>query len=230
MDSIELRQKPTEYYEEIQNKKLTIRDSLYSPVGNLLKIKRINGDNYCKALVVKLVSDVCRFFNFNRNLNEEQMVQTVNLVIECYPDFTIEDFVRCFKGMKTGKYGKFYEGMDGAKILNCLESYGIERDNEIIEFRRNQSNEQKKSDKYMFNDLILPVLKNVSSKIEEKKIDVKVREKTESEILIQEWFKLFDKIHYKQEGKHDSCGLRMVEYNNKIVDINKFINLKIEEK
>lgn len=230
---INSKAKLTEYYGA--NKQYSIAEVLNSPFGSLRRIIREHGETFTKALLVKLVLDVNKFFNYNRTINEPQCIQTVALILECYPDYTIEDFIRCFKNMKLGRYGKFFEGMDGNKILDCLEQYGVEKENEIIEFRKKQSEEAKSSSKEI-NEALLPILKDVVKKLdasEKPKEQKPPRELTESEKLFNGWFAEFDTLYYQQQDdKHRKVmrgSIRMVKYNDKIMDCNKFIEVKLEE-
>ncbi len=131
--------------------------------------------------------------------------------------------------MKLGKYGKFFEGMDGGKILDCLEKYGVEKENEIIEFRAKQSQENKLSSKEI-NEALLPVLKNVVSKLDvsEKKIIPKpIREKSDNEKRFDSWMRQFDKIHLRQE--HTLGGVRFVKRYGKMLNINSFLEYKLNQ-
>lgn len=225
------KQKLTEFYEAKVKTALTIHDVIGSPFGSLRRIEKNYGEAVCKALLVKLVADVSKFFNYNRNLNQNQGIQTVNLIVECFPDYTIEDFIRCFKNMKTGKYGKFFEGMDGGKIIDCLELYGIDQANEIIELRRQESERHKQEGRELIqNDIILGALKNAVQKLDANKKPVtenKPREKTESEKMFQRWISNFDKIYQRQNPFGQ--GLKFVKRSGKMMDINEFLEHKIEQ-
>lgn len=226
------RQRLTEYYGA--NKQYTIAEVLNSPFGSLSKIVREHGEQICRALLVKLVIDVTKFFNYNRTINEQQCTQTVSLALECFPDYTIEDFIRCFKNMKMGKYGKFYEGMDGNKILECLEQYGVDKANEIYEFRRKESNEYKLASNEI-GEALLPVLKKVVEKLDAKeKIKApsvpKVRERTENEKRFDKWIEQFETIYSQRPIKPGgSKAIKFIKRYGKIMDINTFLNYKLEQ-
>jgi len=76
-------------------------------------------------------------------MNIDQVSETADLIIDLYPIFMPDDFVLCFKNIKTLKYGKMMEGIDGSKILEMIRQYDIERDESIIEIREKESQKYK---------------------------------------------------------------------------------------
>ena len=60
-------------------------------------------------------------------MGQEQLVQTIQLIIEDFYYFNIEDFKLCFNNAKRGKYGKIYDRIDGNVIYGWIEAYANER-------------------------------------------------------------------------------------------------------
>lgn len=60
-------------------------------------------------------------------MGQEQLVQTIQLIIEDFYYFNIEDFKLCFNNAKRGKYGKVYDRIDGNIIYEWLQKYSEER-------------------------------------------------------------------------------------------------------
>lgn len=160
-------------------------------------------------------------------MNGDQVIQTRNLIIECYPYFTPEDFVRCFKNIKTLKYGKLYEGFDGSKLLDAMAQYDIERDNEIMEYRKYES-EKWKQETPLMSDQVLEILKK-HAKEPEPKIKV-VREESESGKLTKKYMKEFDDLFTKQTDKIIYREpIRFVDYKEKKMSRDQYMNARWDE-
>lgn len=69
-------------------------------------------------------------------MGQEQLVQTIQLIIEDFYYFNIEDFKLCFNNAKRGRYGKVYDRLDGNVIYEWLETYSKER----VQFAYPESN------------------------------------------------------------------------------------------
>ena len=56
-------------------------------------------------------------------MNENQAMQTVELIIKNYYYFSLEDFKLCFENGKLGKSIKIYDRIDGSIIFDMLNKY-----------------------------------------------------------------------------------------------------------
>lgn len=92
---------------------------------SIVKIKKFCGLKYVQAILAIAITDLCNFFNINKNMSVEQIGQTVNFIIETYPlnCLTIADIKLCFNKIKQGHYGKIYDRLDGGVILDALNVY-----------------------------------------------------------------------------------------------------------
>lgn len=98
----------------------------------LLTIKNLNGfygHAKTQAQLAIAITDLCNFFNINKNMNVEQIADTVNFIIDTYPIncLTLADVKLCFSWIKSGKYGQIYDRMDGGVILTALHKYFEQR-------------------------------------------------------------------------------------------------------
>lgn len=57
-----------------------------------------------------------------------QVAETINMIIDAYPHYTIYDFKLFFKLAKLGNYGEVYGRIDGSVILSWLRKYDLYRD------------------------------------------------------------------------------------------------------
>lgn len=60
-------------------------------------------------------------------MGQDQLVQTIRLIVEDFYYFNVEDFKLCFNNAKRGKYGKVYDRIDGNVIYEWLQKYSEER-------------------------------------------------------------------------------------------------------
>lgn len=113
----------------------TYRDVITSQTKALSGIKREAGDEYVKALISYAIVDLVEFFNVGKSMSEAQVVQTVNLILETYILYKPEDFALCFKKAKMGAFGKVYDRIDGAVILEWLAAYDQGRTEFAVEIQ-----------------------------------------------------------------------------------------------
>lgn len=196
-------------------------------MGSLSKIERVGGKQYAGAIVVALIIDLIQFFNLNRTMDATQITQTADLIVECYSYMMPEDFVRCFKNIKMLKYGKLYEGIDGSKIIEFIEIYSLERDEEITNLRKEESKKFKEESRQV-SGVIYEVLVSINEKFKNNQIE-KQKEitRTEQHKLIAGYFREFDKLCKAQQN--DLEGIRVVKYASKVLSQEQYIKYRLKE-
>ena len=102
-------------------------DALKSLTPPLAVVRKEYGEQSLQAILVIILNDVIKFFNVGKTVGQEQLVQTIRLIIEDFYYFNIEDFKLCFNNAKRGFYGKVYDRIDGNIIYEWLEKYSEER-------------------------------------------------------------------------------------------------------
>lgn len=78
--------------------------------------------------MVKWMNNFLDFYSTNGTMDAMQVAETINLIIDAYPHYTIYDFKLFFKLAKLGYYGEVYGRMDGSVILSWLRKYDVQRD------------------------------------------------------------------------------------------------------
>ena len=76
-------------------------------------------------------------------MDAEQMADTINLVLEAYPHYTIYDLKLFFKMAKLRSFGQTYGRIDGDVILGWMKEYDKRRDGKAQDMSISQSNEYK---------------------------------------------------------------------------------------
>lgn len=165
-------------------------------------------------------------------MNAVQLNQTIAIILECYPHYKIEDFVRFFKNVKKLQYGKLYEGLDGGKIMDMLHQYDQERESEIEEYHRKKNSLYKEESK-TFNEHIVKAMRQFAEKPEPKKEVPQTtitRQRTAQEKIIDGWMEEFEHLYRKEfNNKVDRQPIRMITIKGKPTDINAFLNQKLED-
>lgn len=206
----------------------SISDVVTSKAGSLATIADECGTEQARAMVVYLITDLCGFFNVPRNMDAKQVGQTTLLIFDCYPHFTPEDFIRCFDNIKKLKYGKIYESMDGAKILEFMAQYDEERSSEIRSYYEKQATE-KRSKPLEVSDDFLKLLKDVTEKLNKPKVIAIVkRERTPEEKILDAYIVEFEEL-YKKQDLGDFPSIRLVTYKKKKLSVSEYVNLRFEE-
>lgn len=90
-------------------------------------IRKYYGNAGLNAFLSIAIIDVIEFFNVGKTMGQDQLVQTVQLIVEDFYYFNVEDFKLCFNNAKRGKYGKIYDRIDGNIIYEWLQKYSEER-------------------------------------------------------------------------------------------------------
>lgn len=90
-------------------------------------IRKHYGDTGLNAFLSIAIIDVIEFFNVGKTMGQNQLVQTILLIVEDFYYFNVEDFKLCFSNAKRGKYGKIYDRIDGNVIYEWLTNYSNER-------------------------------------------------------------------------------------------------------
>ena len=112
---------PEQYFKSLKPRELT--DAINSISPGLSVYRKYSGETKSRALVVLFLSDLVKFFNVGKAMNDIQMAQTADLILEEFYYLNIEDFKLCFNMAKSGKFGKVYDRIDGQVIMDWLSMY-----------------------------------------------------------------------------------------------------------
>lgn len=65
--------------------------------------------------------------------NEEELIFTVRTLIDEFPVMKVEEFKIVFDWIKQGKFGKLYERLKTAEIVDCIRKYEGEHRAQLLE-------------------------------------------------------------------------------------------------
>ena len=92
---VALKTSPEQYCKMLRPK--TIEDVFLSSEPAIGTITKILGETKSRAAVVFLLADALEFFNATETMSDVQVAITVDLIMEEYPYFKMDDLNLCFK-------------------------------------------------------------------------------------------------------------------------------------
>jgi len=122
---------PLRAYQKFNEIKTTT-DAIKSQSLSLAKIKKESGEEYTMAYIIKWIIATNEFINVKNKQTPDQIKLTARYILQDYYYFKISDIYLIFTNAQKGRYGQFYDSIDGSKILSWFESYAKER-SEIAE-------------------------------------------------------------------------------------------------
>lgn len=102
-------------------------DILKSGMPSIATVKRKFGDDFIQAYIEGWVVNIREFINVGKKMTDEQTRETAILIVDEYYNMNLADINMIFKNAKLGKYGKYYDRLDGQIILSWFEQHFSER-------------------------------------------------------------------------------------------------------
>jgi hypothetical protein len=98
-----------------------------SETPSIARIKKHHGEESTISFIALWIADLNISLNIKNTMGVDQIEECAFFILDDYYYLTMADFKLFFTGIKKGKYGKTYESLSMAKILEWLESYVINR-------------------------------------------------------------------------------------------------------
>lgn len=202
------------------------------PIGLLTKLVN-NGDVMVKALIVHAITDLNNFLNFQNIMTVPQITETALMILSDYNALKIEDIRVCFNNGKKGHYGQLYGRIDGQIIMLWLQQYSTDRTNEYLRIK-DFNEKQALNKKIEASEVniegqkrVAEVMREALKSVEVPKVEKPVREKTESEKLIQRFINQFQKIAIKRGLDSDTKYIFMYK---KPITCEEYLHIKVKQK
>lgn len=109
-------------------------------------VKKVYGDDFAQAYIETWIVNISEFVNIGKNMNENQIYETAQMILDSYPYFTLADINLIFKKAKKGDFGQIYDRLDGQIIFSWFTKYNSLRCSEAEEQSINQANSFKERD------------------------------------------------------------------------------------
>jgi len=110
-----------------------IKDAVESESVSLAVLKKQTSEESTIEYIILWISRLNKFLNISRKMTFEQMQKTSQYILQDYYYLKQSDLYFVFSQAEKGRYGKFYDCLDGAKILSWFEKYDIERANYVYD-------------------------------------------------------------------------------------------------
>lgn len=115
-----------------------------SSCKSLAYIKKHEGIAPVQKILKTAIDQLQTYFSLDRVMTPYQIEMTVEIIDENFYYFSPDDFRKCFRGAMSGKYGKIYNRLDGAVIMEWLRAYDIERTELIVKEQMQKNKEEAK--------------------------------------------------------------------------------------
>lgn len=89
-------------------------------------VKRF-GYGFTQAYIEGWIVNLREFVNVGKQMTDQQTMDTAILILDEYKSLTIADINYIFNSAKKGKYGQFYDRLDGQMILGWFDKHFSER-------------------------------------------------------------------------------------------------------
>lgn len=197
----------------------------------MVRLQNEKGEGYVKALLTLLIIDTVDFLNIGKTMNNNQVMQTVELILEDYWHYKVDHFVLVFNKAKKGYFGKQYDRIDGQVIFSWLEQFDREFSSDVESVRSNENKRLQKKLQSPIEEESLTRMPDwfadsIKKMNEPKPLEQKPINLTEDQILINGFIQEFNKIHL--EGEHQE-GKRFIKFKGKMVDVTEYIELRLQD-
>ena len=127
-------------------------------------VKKVYGDDFAQAYIETWIVNISEFVNIGKNMNENQIYETAQMILDSYPYFTLADINLIFKKAKKGDFGQIYDRLDGQIIFSWFTKYNSLRCSEAEEQSINQGNYFKDRDNRL-NDRDTMKISDIKSRL-----------------------------------------------------------------
>jgi len=141
-----------------------------SSCKSLAYIKKYEGIESVKRILTNSIDQLQTYFSLERIMTPYQVEMTTELIEETFYYFSPDDFRKCFRGAMSGKYGKIYNRLDGAVIMEWLRAYDIERTEIIVreQMERNKQEAKEIMSTESFNGAMKKLIDELATKTKRK--------------------------------------------------------------
>ena len=76
-----------------------------------------------KGLVAEMLINLNEFSNVSRKMNASQIAETVKILLQEYPNLSLQEYQVFFNRIRSGFYGQLYDSLDGIKIMAFVRQF-----------------------------------------------------------------------------------------------------------
>jgi|GEM_PF-3427010 hypothetical protein len=113
---------------------------------NIQKAVKVMPD-LCRGWIYSQVAQLCKDMNCTKTLSTDEELQfTCRAILQEHPTLKLEELKVCFDMIRMGKFGKLFERLKSAEILEFLRRYEGEVRAEVLE-QNHQKSQQEESER-----------------------------------------------------------------------------------
>lgn len=101
-----------------------------------------------KNIVAEMLLELNEFSNVSRKMNESQIIETVNMLLDEYPQLSLQEYQVFFNRIRSGKFGQLYESLDGIKIMAFMKEFYQDVLNAYHEFKEEKHQQIKRYEQH----------------------------------------------------------------------------------
>lgn len=105
---------------------------------SLVSIKKDYSQDFTLAYLEAWILNLNDFLSIARKMNNAQIQETAILIFDEFYYYNVADINLIFTRIKKGYYGKFYESIDGMKLIDIFYQYSNERANQVARFHESK--------------------------------------------------------------------------------------------
>lgn len=106
----------------------TFQEVFSQPTSTLATLAKYRGEAVTQMFVFNEISKVAEFFSVGKGMTDEQREFAAELIVTEYYFLTVADLRLFVRQACTGKFGKVYDRLDGATIMDWISQYNEERE------------------------------------------------------------------------------------------------------
>lgn len=112
----------------------------------IAEINNTYGSAFITAYLAGWIVNLREFINVGKAMTDEQCTMTATMIAQEYGNINLADINLIFKNAKLGKFGQFYDRLDGTMILSWFEQYFEDRCNMAAEISIQEANSMRGRD------------------------------------------------------------------------------------
>ena len=101
----------------------TVNGILKAELPTIVSIKRKFGIDFIQAYIEGWIVNIREFINVGKKMTDQQTQETAMLIVNEYYNLNLADINYIFKNAKLGRYGKYYDRLDGQVILSWFDEH-----------------------------------------------------------------------------------------------------------
>lgn len=206
----------------------SVADALMSGNPAMALIRKEKGRDSAITLLSAIITNGLKYFNVGKGMTPEQVVLAADLILTDYHYLKADEVAYTFRLAATGRFGKIYDRIDPAVILEWVSEFDSLRTIEAENMTIKASNKPTTQLLIESNGNIPLEVKEAFKRLyseSDKKAEPK-KEMPKNDEIVQRWLLQFDKIVLRQQPKG---AIKIIKRYGRMMDVSEFLNYKFNQ-